>query len=173
MQSIPCFKIKRARVWPKPGRPNGFVVAWSSPVASPSAVARCRTVSSLTGQSGSSALMFCRPPSSLSSCKDQEDGYPFNIELNNPRMITAHWSYDHLMDGWPRLIVLPQLVPVSQGITHATQQHGYLVVLQSCSFSVTETWRLLALLTNMRLSLLTTWVINLQWNQGGNQVINL
>ena len=38
-----------------------------SPVARPSAVARCKTVSSLTGQSGSWTWMLFKPPSSFSS----------------------------------------------------------------------------------------------------------
>lgn len=63
------LETESAEARQRPDRPNGFTVIWSSPVASPSAVARCKTVSSLTGQSGSSALMFFRPPSSFSSCE--------------------------------------------------------------------------------------------------------
>lgn len=41
------------------------------------------------------------------------------------------------MDGGPGLIVLPQLVPVSQGIASAAQQHGCLVFLHCGRFSAT------------------------------------
>ena len=129
----------------------------TSPVARPSAVARCSTVSSLTGQSGSSALMFFRPPSSCSSCRVTEEEervwttwHPPHVIHNNydrcrcETFVISYWQTPSKTTGGPsllwfhctdlvysnsRFIVLPQLIPVAQSITNATKQHGGFVVL--------------------------------------------